>query len=128
MSPVVFRYRNFRFQFYANEGTPREPVHIHVVAPGCDAKFWLWPDVSMAYNVGYDQRTLAMLARIVEGSRLRRCAARFDSCCISERLLPPGRAVLIASKSRKSASCIIGDPSRGAASFTVGRLVNECWR
>jgi len=27
--PEVFRERGFRF-FYANEGTPREPVHIHV--------------------------------------------------------------------------------------------------
>jgi len=28
--PVIFRSGGFRFFFYANEGTPREPVHIHV--------------------------------------------------------------------------------------------------
>ena len=36
-----------------------------------------------------------------------RCPARLASCCSNERLLPPGRAVLIASKSRKSASCMV---------------------
>ena len=28
--PVVFRHRGFTFFFYSNEGTPREPIHIHV--------------------------------------------------------------------------------------------------
>ena len=37
--------------------------------------------------------------------------ARLASCCSSERLLPPDRPVLIASKSRKSASCIGTRPS-----------------
>ena len=45
--PVVFRHRGFRFLFYANEGDPREPVHIHAVKDGIDAKFWLWPEVSV---------------------------------------------------------------------------------
>jgi len=65
MSPVVFRYRGLRFQFYANEGAPREPPHIHVVKPGGDAKFWLRPDVRLAYNIGFDDRTITMLARLI---------------------------------------------------------------
>jgi len=28
--PVVLRYKGFRFFFYSNEDSPREPVHIHV--------------------------------------------------------------------------------------------------
>jgi len=48
--PVVFRDRDFRFYFYANEGDPREPQHIHVTKDGIDAKFWLWPEVLVAYN------------------------------------------------------------------------------
>lgn len=28
--PVVLRKDGFKFLFYGNEGTPREPVHIHV--------------------------------------------------------------------------------------------------
>ena len=63
--PVVFRYKGFRFLFYANEGNPREPVHIHAVKDGIDAKFWLNP-VRLAYNDGFDARTLRELLEIVE--------------------------------------------------------------
>lgn len=43
MSPVVFRHRGYRFQFYANEGNPREPVHIHMVKDGIDASSGFGP-------------------------------------------------------------------------------------
>lgn len=69
MSPVVFRYRGYRFQFYANEGSPREPPHIHVVKPGGDAKFWLWPEVRLAYSIGYDPRAIRTLERMVRERR-----------------------------------------------------------
>ncbi len=58
--PVVFRHKGFRFLFYANEGDPREPTHIHVPKDGIDAKFWLSPEVIVAYN---------------EASRPRLCAS-----------------------------------------------------
>ena len=67
--PVVFRHRGFRFYFYANEGAPREPHHIHVLKDGIDAKFWLWPDVLVAYNDGFDARTLRELVEIIERRR-----------------------------------------------------------
>jgi len=60
--PVVFRDRGFRFFFYSNEGTPREPVHIHVEKDDQEAKFWLIPEVRVAYNDGYDARTLREFA------------------------------------------------------------------
>lgn len=69
MSPVIFRHRGFQFLFYANEGNPREPQHIHVVKDGVDAKFWLWPDVRLAYNDGHDMRTIRQLAEIVLARR-----------------------------------------------------------
>ncbi|WP_237574250.1 MULTISPECIES: DUF4160 domain-containing protein [Burkholderiaceae] len=37
--PTVFRYKGIRFFFYLNEGTPREPLHIHARSNGNDAKF-----------------------------------------------------------------------------------------
>lgn len=64
--PVVFRYNSFRFHFFANEGNPREPVHIHVSRPGGTVKFWLSPEVELAYNRGFDARTIARLQTIVE--------------------------------------------------------------
>ncbi|HEX7730469.1 MAG TPA: DUF4160 domain-containing protein [Terracidiphilus sp.] len=69
--PTVFFERGFRFFFYSNEGAPREPVHIHVEKDGREAKFWLYPQVQLAYNDGYDARTLRQLAAIVESNRER---------------------------------------------------------
>ncbi len=63
--PIIFRYRGFRFFFYSNEGTPREPIHVHVEKDSVEAKFWLIPEVRVAYNDGYDARTLRELLEIV---------------------------------------------------------------
>jgi hypothetical protein len=67
--PTVFRERGFRFFFYSNEGSPREPIHIHVEKNDFEAKFWLHPEVSLAYNEGYNARTLRELQGMVEQNR-----------------------------------------------------------
>lgn len=67
--PLVFSHRGFRFHFYSNEGNPREPVHVHVEKDGIDAKFWLWPDVVVAYNDGFNARTLRDLTELVTNRR-----------------------------------------------------------
>lgn len=67
--PVVFRERGFRFHFYANEGDPREPIHVYLAKPGSDAKFWLYPEVELAYNRGYDAKTIRRLRDIVIARR-----------------------------------------------------------
>jgi hypothetical protein len=69
--PVVYRSRGFRFFFYANEGRPREPAHIHVERGDQQAKFWLRPEVAIAYNDGFNARTLRELLRLVETDRER---------------------------------------------------------
>jgi hypothetical protein len=66
--PVVFRERGFRFFFYSNEGSPREPLHIHVERDDVEAKFWLRPTVRVAYNDGYDARTLRELQSLIEAN------------------------------------------------------------
>lgn len=67
--PVVFRPEGLRFHFYSDEGDPREPVHIHIAKAGADAKFWLYPEVRLAYNRGFDARTIRYLRDIVEAHR-----------------------------------------------------------
>ena len=67
--PVIFRYEGFRFFFYSNEGSPREPVHVHVEKGDVEAKFWLRPDVRIAYNDGFNSKTLNDLLPIVEQHR-----------------------------------------------------------
>jgi hypothetical protein len=66
----LYRTR-FPFFFYSNEGIPREPMHVHVEKDGRQAKFWLNPQVQLAYNDGYDGRTLRELIGIVAVNRLR---------------------------------------------------------
>ena len=67
--PKVFDWNGYRFHFFANEGEPREPVHIHVSRAGAKAKFWLFPEVELAYNRNYDARTIKRLQEIVEQRR-----------------------------------------------------------
>lgn len=67
--PVVFRWNGFRFHFFSNEGNPREPMHIHVSREGAKAKFWLFPDVELAYNRGFDARAIMRLQQVVEQRR-----------------------------------------------------------
>jgi hypothetical protein len=52
--PAVFRYKGFRFFFYSNEGSPREPVHVHVRGDGGEAKFWLRPGVRVIERTWHD--------------------------------------------------------------------------
>ena len=69
--PTVFRSGGFRFFFYSNEGDPREPLHIHVERGDLEAKFWINPEVRMAYNDGFNTKALRELAALVEANRKR---------------------------------------------------------
>jgi hypothetical protein len=68
--PTIFHYYGHRFFFYSNEGDPREPMHVHVLKGGCEAKFWLRPEVAVAANHGFDARTLRRLRAVVEERRV----------------------------------------------------------
>lgn len=67
--PVVLREDGLRFLFYSNEGDPREPPHIHVRQGVDEAKFWLTPAVSLAYNDGFSAKTLNRTQKMVEAHR-----------------------------------------------------------
>ena len=67
--PIVLRIDGFKFLFYSNEGNPREPPHIHILLARDEAKFWLQPSVALAYNAGFDARTLKILERLVNEHR-----------------------------------------------------------
>jgi hypothetical protein len=67
--PVVFRYKGIRFIFFSNEGDPREPIHIHAESPDGRAKFWLYPDVTIANSEGYSRKQLSELIKLVADHR-----------------------------------------------------------
>ena len=67
--PVIFRQGGFKFFFYANEGNPREALHVHVRDGGREAKFWLTPEIRIAYNGGFDARTQRVLMAMIAANR-----------------------------------------------------------
>jgi hypothetical protein len=67
--PTIFRQDGFRAFFYSNEGDPREPAHVHVIAGAAEAKFWLRPDVTLATSAGFDARMLRRATLIIEARR-----------------------------------------------------------
>ena len=64
--PIIFRYKGYRFFFYSNEGSPREPVHVHVRSPDGEAKFWLTPTVHLEVSKGFDAGILRELSEVIE--------------------------------------------------------------
>ena len=89
--PVVLRIEGLRFLFYSNEGSPREPPHIQVLQDRDEAKFWPHPEVSLAYNDGFDARRLNRIQKLVERNRkyqnmlgmtISPEAVRFDADCM----------------------------------------------
>ena len=67
--PKLFEWNGHRFHFYSNEGDPREPAHIHVTRGRDTAKFWLRPDVNVAYNRGFSRHMLKRLSILIEDRR-----------------------------------------------------------
>ena len=68
--PVIFWQNGFRFHFFSSEGDPLEPVHVHVAKRGIgDAKLWLYPHVTIAYNHGFDARAQRWMVAVVIENR-----------------------------------------------------------
>ena len=67
--PKVFEWNGYRFHFFADEGDPREPVHIHVRKGRDNAKFWLHPEVAVASNRGFPSHVLTQLVAVIEQRR-----------------------------------------------------------
>jgi hypothetical protein len=63
--PVVFRWKGYVFFFYSNEGTPREPIHVHVERGSESAKFWIEPDVSCDYSKGFTSSELNEIEKVL---------------------------------------------------------------
>lgn len=64
--PKVFSWKGYRFHFYSDEGDPREPMHIHIERGDADCKFWLYPEIRLAYNQGFNARIVKQLIEVVE--------------------------------------------------------------
>jgi len=63
MSPTVFRYKNYRFFFFSRE---ESRMHVHIMSPDGEAKFWLEPIISLADYSGLSKMQLKELGKVVE--------------------------------------------------------------
>ena len=59
--PKVFEIEGYRGFFYSNEGTPMEPINIHIKKGQGEAKFWITPNVALAesWNMKVSELTRA---------------------------------------------------------------------
>jgi hypothetical protein len=63
--PKVFEAGGFRGFFYSNEGSPLEPIHIHVIKGDGEAKFWVVPEVVLAESWQMKVSELSRAEKIV---------------------------------------------------------------
>jgi len=63
MSPTVFRYKNYRFFFFSRE---ESRMHIHILSPEGEAKFWIEPVVALADYSGFSARQIRILEKVVK--------------------------------------------------------------
>lgn len=63
VSPTVFRHGSFRFYFFSRE-EPR--IHVHVSHPHGEGKFWLEPEIALAFNHGLSGRQVSTVLRLIE--------------------------------------------------------------
>jgi len=60
--PTIFTVFGLHFMFYSDD---HEPVHVHVVRAGCEAKFNVRP-LKMVYNRGFKRHEISLIKSIVE--------------------------------------------------------------
>lgn len=63
--PKVFEINGYRFFFFSNEGSPKEPCHIHIRKGNGLAKFWVEPQVMLEESVGFSSKELKFMEKAV---------------------------------------------------------------
>jgi Domain of unknown function (DUF4160) len=62
VTPTVFREGTFRFFFFSRE---ESRLHIHVLSPDGEAKFWLDPAIELARSHGFAAEDLKRVERLI---------------------------------------------------------------
>lgn len=63
MSPTIFRERGYRFFFFSREELR---LHVHVIGPNGEAKFWIDPQIELAQNQGMRASELRIVRKLIE--------------------------------------------------------------
>lgn len=62
MSPTIFRYKDYKFFFFSRE---EARMHVHVLCPDGEAKFWLEPMVALARHHRLSPKVLNEMQKII---------------------------------------------------------------
>lgn len=63
MSPTILKERGYRFYFFSREGIR---MHVHVICPDGEAKYWLEPDIELARNHKLSRVQLKEIEDLIE--------------------------------------------------------------
>ena len=63
--PTIFIFFGFRFMFYSDD---HEPMHVHIIKDGCDAKYNIEP-VNQVYNHGFKKHEISMIESVIEQNK-----------------------------------------------------------
>ena len=61
--PTIFIFFGFIFKFYSDD---HEPIHVHVVKDGHEAKYNIEPEVIQVFNRGFKKHELSIIEGIIE--------------------------------------------------------------
>ena len=64
--PTVFIVFGFVFKFYSNE---HEPVHIHILKDGHEAKYELETEIVQSFNHGFKKHEISIIESILEENK-----------------------------------------------------------
>jgi len=62
MTPVLHRWKGYRFLFYSAE---EDRAHLHVIQAENEMKVWLEPQIEVAYNYGVPGKDVKRILRII---------------------------------------------------------------
>lgn len=63
MSPTIFKEQNYRFFFFSRE---EKRIHVHVISPDGEAKFWLEPVIEIADSTGLNKTQINLLLNLIK--------------------------------------------------------------
>ncbi len=61
--PTILKIGNMRFFFFSRE---ESRMHIHIICPEGEAKFWLEPTVELSVNYNLSSQKLSEIEKIVK--------------------------------------------------------------
>ncbi len=61
--PTIFILFGYIFKFYSDD---HEPIHVHVVKDGKEAKYVVVPEVAQVFNHGFKKHEISIIEGVIE--------------------------------------------------------------